>query len=191
MDLIEQLPASAEHTAILVIVDQLSKQGIFIPTHNTLTAVQLAGLFVLHVFSKHGVPGHVTSDHGSEFVSHFFCSLGTALGMKLHFTSGYHPEGDGQTEWVNQTLKQYLHAYCNYQQDNWSELLPLAEFTYNNAPSESTGVSPFFTNKGYHPNLAIHPEWDLASNRAQEYAVDLGKLHEYLKTEMAEAQQSF
>ena len=165
MDLIEQLPSSAGYTAILVVVDRLSKQGIFIPTHDTLTAVQLAGLFVLHVFSKHGVPRHVTSDRGSEFVSHFFHSLGTALDMKLHFTSGYHPEGDGQTERVNQTLEQYLRAYCNYQQDNWSALLPLAEFAYNNAPSETTGVSPFFANKGYHPNLAVHPERDLASNR--------------------------
>jgi len=191
MDLIEQLPASAGHTAILVVVDRLSKQGIFILTHDTLTAVQLAGLFILHVFSKHGVPGHVTSDRSSEFVSHFFRSLGTALGMKLHFTSGYHPEGDGQTERVNQTLEQYLCAYCNYQQDNWSELLLLAEFAYNNAPSETTGVSPFFTNKGYHPNLAIHPERDLASNCAREYAVDLGELHDYLKTEMAEAQQRY
>ncbi len=111
--------------------------------------------------------------------------------MKLHFTSGYHPEGDGQTEWVNQTLEQYLHIYCNYQQDNWSELLPLAEFAYNNTPSETTGVSPFFANKGYHPNLAIHPERDLASNRTQEYAVNLEELHEYLKTEMAEAQLRF
>jgi len=134
-------------------------------------------------------PGHVTSDHGSEFVSHFFRSLGTALGMKLHFTSGYHPEGDGQTERVNQTLEQYLRAYCNYQQDNWSELLPLAKFAYKNAPSETTGVSPFFANKGYHLNLAIHSEWDLASNRAREF--NLGELHKYLKTEMAEAQQRF
>ena len=111
--------------------------------------------------------------------------------MKLHFTSGYHPEGDGQTERVNQTLEQYLRTYCNYQQDNWSELLPLAKFAYNNAPSETTGVSPFFANKGYYPNLAIHPEQDLVSSCAREYAVDLGELHEYLKTEMAEAQQRF
>src|SRR6266545_1362574 len=191
MDLIEQLPTSAEFTAILVVVNRLSKQGIFILTHDTLTAVQLACLFILHVFSKHGVPGHVTSDCGSEFVSHFFRSLGTVLGMKLHFTLGYHPEGDDQTEQVNQTLEQYLCAYCNYQQDNWSELLPLAEFTYNNAPSETTGVSPFFANKGYHPNLAIHPERDLASNCAREYAINLGELHKYLKTEMAKAQLRF
>src|SRR5438445_6356027 len=150
MDLIEQLPSSAGYTAILVVVDRLSKQGIFIPTHDTLTAVQLAGLFILHVFSKHGVPGHVTSDRGSEFVSHFFRSLGTALDMKLHFTSGYHPAGDGQTERVNQTLEQYLRAYCNYQQYNWYALLTLAQLAYHHAPSKPTGVSPFFANTGYH-----------------------------------------
>jgi hypothetical protein len=41
-------------------------------------------------------------------MSCFFCSLGKALNIKLPFTLGYHPEGDGQTEHVNQTLKQYL-----------------------------------------------------------------------------------
>ena len=79
MDLIEQLPDSGGYTAILVIVDRLTKQSIFILTHNTLTASELAELFLLHVFSKHGVPTHVTSDRGSEFVSHFFRSLGKAL----------------------------------------------------------------------------------------------------------------
>ena len=111
--------------------------------------------------------------------------------MKLHFTSGYHPEGDGQTERSNQTLEQYLWVYCNYQQDNWADLLPLAEFSYNNAPSATTGVSPFFANKGYHPNLAVHPERDLSSARAREYAVDLESLYEYLRTEMAAAQQRY
>jgi hypothetical protein len=62
--------------------------------------------------------------------------------MELHFTSGYHPEGDGQTERTNQTLEQYLRIFCNYQQDNWDILLPLAEFAYNNALSVTTGTSP-------------------------------------------------
>jgi len=164
MDFIEKLPSSSRFDTILVIVDRLTKQAIFIPAHDTITSADLARLFVLHVFSKHGIPSHVTSDRGLEFVSNFFQSLGTALDMRLHFTSGYHPEGDGQTEHMNQTLKQYLRVYCNYQQDNWSELLPLAEFAYNNAPSATTGVSPFFTNKGYHPNITVHPKRDIASS---------------------------
>jgi len=108
MDFIEHLPTSEGFTAILVVVDRFSKQAIFIPTHDTVTSAQLAELFVIHVFSKHGIPSHITSDCGSEFVSHFFRSLGKALDIKLHFTSGYHPEGDGQTECVNQTLEQYI-----------------------------------------------------------------------------------
>jgi hypothetical protein len=62
MDFIEQLPVSNGFTDILVVVDRLTKQSIFIPTHNTITAPELAKLFVAHVFSKHGVPSHVTSD---------------------------------------------------------------------------------------------------------------------------------
>ena len=119
MDFIKKLPSSSGFDTILVIVNQLTKQAIFIPAHDTITSADLACLFVLHVFSKHGIPSPVTSDRGLEFVSNFFRSLGTALNMRLHFTSGYHPEGDGQTERTNQTLEQYLHVYCNYQQDNW------------------------------------------------------------------------
>ena len=133
-------------------------------------------LFVLHVFYKHGISFHVTSNRGLEFVSNFFQSLGTVLDMQLHFTSGYHPEGDRQTECTNQTLEQYLHVYCNYQQDNWSELLPLAKFAYNNAPSATTGVSPFFANKEYHPNITVHPKRDIASSQAHDFAIDLNEL---------------
>ena len=96
--------------------------------------------------------------------------------MRLYFTSGYHPEDNGQTECTNQTLKQYLRVYCNYQQDNWSKLLPLTEFAYNNAPSTTTSVSPFFANKGYHPNITVYPECDIAFSRAHDFAVDLNEL---------------
>jgi len=111
--------------------------------------------------------------------------------MQLHFTSGYYPEGDGQTERTNQTLEQYLHVYCNYQQDNWSKLLLLVEFAYNNAPSITTGVSPFFANKGYHSNITVHPKHDITSSRACDFAVDLDELQSTLKAEISTAQQCY
>jgi len=114
MDFIKKLPSSSGFDTIFVIVDWLTKQTIFVPTHDTITSADLAYLFVLHVFSKHSVPSYVISNRGSEFVSNFFQSLGTTLNMWLHFTSGYHPEDDGQTECMNQTLEQYLTIYCNY-----------------------------------------------------------------------------
>lgn len=97
MDFVEKLPSSDGYNSILVIVDCASKQAIF-PTQVMTTSEKLTDLFVIHVFSKHGVPNHVMSNHRSELISAFLQALGKALEMKLHFTSGYHPEADGQTE---------------------------------------------------------------------------------------------
>ena len=159
--------------------------------HDTITSTNLACLFVLHVFSKHSIPSHIISDRGSEFVLNFFCSLNTALNMQLHFTPDYHPKDDRQTECTNQTLKQYLHIYCNYQQDNWFKLLSLVEFTYNNTPSTTTGISLFFANKEYHLNITIHPECDIASSQAYNFAIDLNELQSTLKAEISVAQQHY
>src|SRR5258708_10573046 len=120
MDFIEQLPALDGFMAILVVVDRLTKQSLFIPTFDTIDAPQVARLFLTHVFSKHGILGHITSNCGTEFVSHFFHSLASLLNMKLHFTSGYHPEGNGQMEHINQVLEQSLRANRSYQTDDWA-----------------------------------------------------------------------
>ncbi len=101
MDFIEKLLDSNGFTAILVAIDCASKQAIFIPTHNTINSEELPQLFIIHVFSKHSVPNHITSDHGSEFVSQFMCTLAKALDMELHFTSGYHPEANGVRDMPN------------------------------------------------------------------------------------------
>ena len=101
MDFIKKLLSFSGFDTILVMVNQLTKQAIFILAHDIIISTDLACLFVLHVFSKHGVSSHVTFNRGLEFVSNFFWSLGTALDIQLHFTSGYHSEGDGQTKHTN------------------------------------------------------------------------------------------
>src|SRR5260221_12596050 len=111
--------------------------------------------------------------------------------MELYFMSGYHPEGDGQTECLNQVLEQYLRAYMNYQQDDWSSLLPLAEFTYNNAMNETTRVSPFFANKGYHPSFMTEPNEQVSSPEAQCFISDLDDLHTELKRSIMRAQEHY
>ena len=118
------------------------------------------------------------------------------LDIRLYFTSGYHPEADGQTERTNQTLEQYLRIYCNYQQSDWAQQLPLAEFTYNNTPSSTTNISPFFANKGYHPRLDIQPNRSPypaspLSDAACYYSSNLEKIHTQLKHSIANAQTRY
>jgi len=65
------------------------------------------------------------------------------------------------------------------------------EFAYNNALSATTSVSPFFANKGYHPNITVHPKHDISSSRAHDFAVDLDELQSTLKAEISTAQQRY
>jgi len=65
------------------------------------------------------------------------------------------------------------------------------EFAYNNALSTTIGISPFFVNKGYHPNITVHSEHDIASSRACDFAVDLDELQSTLKAEISVAQQYY
>jgi len=60
---------------------------------------------------------------------------------------------DRQTEHDKLTMQQCLWAFCYYEQDNGFELLPLAEFAYNNAIQTSTRMTPFWAN--YHYQLVI------------------------------------
>src|SRR5258706_1558987 len=181
MDFIKQLPASNGHMAILVIINRLSKEGTFIPTTDTATALDVADDFITHIFSKHGIPLHISSDRGSEFTSHFFHSLGSLLQMRLHFTSGHHPSANSQVKHINSTLEQYLCIYCNYEQDNWSKLLPLAEFAYNNTPHATTGVSPFFATCGYDPLIAVFPDAEVMDLCAKHFAINFDKIHKFLQ----------
>ncbi len=79
----------------------------------------------------------------------------------------------------------------NYQQDDWSSLLLLAEFAYNNAMNEMTRVSPFFANKGYHPSIVAELDIQVSSTGAQHFIVDLDDLHAELKWSIAKAQECY
>jgi len=65
------------------------------------------------------------------------------------------------------------------------------EFAYNNASSATTGVSPFFANKGYHPNIIVHPKCNTTSSQACDFAIDLDELQSTLKAEISIAQQCY
>ena len=54
-------------------------------------------------------------------------------------STAYHPQTDGQTERMHRTLEQVLHSLIAGIETNWANVLPIAEFYPNSAPSSSTG----------------------------------------------------
>jgi hypothetical protein len=96
-----------------------------------------------HIVRYHGIQKTIISDRGSIFVAHFWEQLHECLGTHLIRSSAYHPQTDGQTEQVNQIIKDMLYACVLTDGPKWDKHLPLAEFSYNNSYQESIKMSPF------------------------------------------------
>lgn len=158
MDFITDLPKSREpgnttqYDTIFVVTDRFSKYGYFIPTVRSGTAEDVAFLLHRHVIAQHGAPKEIISDRDKLFTSKFWKATLQLMGTKRKLSTSFHPQTDGQTERLNQTLEQFLRVYVNKTQDNWSQLLPMAQFTYNNS-TMVTGDTPFYINFGKHPTI--------------------------------------
>ena len=108
--------------------------------------------------------------------------------VEIKLSSTFHLQTDGQTERVNQVLEQYLRCTINYQQDNWTSLLPLAEFAYNNSTYASTQETPFYINYGHHPKIDMLPAWRGESPAVEDFAKQMEKLHTTMKLQLEQAQ---
>jgi hypothetical protein len=142
-DMIIGLPLDGGKDAILVVVNSFSKYGIMIPCSSKVTAKNIVELFLEHVWKRHRFPEKTISDRGPVFNNKYIKALYKCLGIKVHFSSAYHPQTDGQTERMNPGIEQFLSTYAGMYQKDWVKWLPMAEFSYNNAVHSATGTSPF------------------------------------------------
>ena len=71
------------------------------------------------------------------------------MGIIWNLSTAFHPQSNGQTERFNQTLEHYIHTVISYNQDDWVQLLPLAEYSYNSLVTAPTKMSPFCANYGF------------------------------------------
>ena len=185
MEFITDLPISDGYDTILVVIDRLTKMSYFIPCRKDLNPRQFARLFLKEIIRLHGIPRDIITDRGILFTAEFWKHTTKKLGIKRRLSTALHPQTDGQTERTNGILEQYLRAYINYHQDNWNELLPLAEFAYNNGYQEIIKTTPFYANYG------INPEHQLITHMMTEkitLATSMKELHDTLRAEMATAQ---
>ncbi len=177
MDFVGELPDSEGYNAILVITDRFSKIQHYIPAKTTWTAVDVANAFIWHIWRLYGLPKHITSDRGPQFISAFWREIHRKLDIRLRLSTAYHPQTDGLSERAIQTLKQYLRIFCHDQQHMWSTYLPSAEFAYNTAPT-THGYSPFQSLYGWQPKtLQIVDDSDYASPAAEEWLNRMTTVH--------------
>ena len=164
------------YDAVFVVVDRLSKRPISIPCYKDTNAKQMARLFMDNVIRISGIPETIVSDRGGQFISEFWTEFCRILGIKRKLSTAYHPQTDGQSEIANQFMAQRLRPYIEYNQDDWSEFLPMVDFAASILPQDTTKKSPFFIERGYEPAMSF--DWDRTglTHNEQEAADRLSKL---------------
>ncbi|KAA0034981.1 Transposon Tf2-9 polyprotein [Cucumis melo var. makuwa] len=186
MDFIEGLPKSNGFETNFVVVDRFSKYGHFLMMKHPYTAKSVADLFTKEIVRLHGYPKSIVSDRDKIFLSHFWKELFKMAGTKLHRSTAYHPQSDGQTEVVNRGIETYLRCFCGERPKEWVKWLHWAEYWYNTTFQRSLGITPFQAVYGrLPPPLVYFGDRDTPSTaldeQLKERDVTLGALKEHLK----------
>ncbi|KAL8108994.1 hypothetical protein AgCh_025188 [Apium graveolens] len=144
MDFVVGLPKTrANHDAIWVIIDRLTKSAHFLPINERYSLERLVKLYLDEIVTKYGVHVSIVSDRDPRFNSRFWTKFQECLGMKLNMSTAYHPQTDGQSERTIQTIEDMLRVCVLDFKGNWDEHLPLIEFSYNNSYHASIGMPPY------------------------------------------------
>ncbi|KAA3470147.1 reverse transcriptase [Gossypium australe] len=144
MDFVTGLPLSpGKKDAIWVVVDRLTKLAHFVPVRIDYSLDKLAELYIAEIVRLHGVPLSIVSDRDPRFTSQFWKKLQEALGTKLHFSTAFHPQTDGQSERIIQILEDMLRCCILEFESMWEKHLPLIELVYNNSFQSSIKMVPY------------------------------------------------
>ena len=127
---------------ICTIIDGLTKYAKFVLCKITMTAEELARLLLKKIFADHGIFEQIISDKNKLFTSKFNTGLRKTLGMKESMFTAFHPQTDGQTKRMNQTLKQYFRLFTGNNKHKWVELLPTTQMAVNKSYNEDFKQSP-------------------------------------------------
>ncbi|MBW0537400.1 hypothetical protein O181_077115 [Austropuccinia psidii MF-1] len=149
------------------------------------TALLLWSKVIYHT----GLFKNIISDRDTKFTSALWTNLHRLFGTKLSFSTAYHPQTDGLSERMIQTLEDMIRRLCSYGLEfkdsdgfthYWWTLIPSLELEYKPSVHYSTGQTPAMLEKGWNPRLPadtlrkdlidIHP-------KASTFKIMLAKIH--------------
>lgn len=143
MDFIEGLPKVGGKSVILTVVDRFSKYAHFIALGHPYTAASVARVFFNGIVRLHGFPSSIVGDWDQVFTGHVWRDLFKMAGVKLRFSTTFHPQTDGQSEVVNKVITMYLRCVTTDRPRAWVDWLAWAEYCYNTSYHSALRATPF------------------------------------------------
>ncbi len=131
---------------ILIITDKLIKYEYFLSYKKATFAEDLIYTFLRMIVANHELSDEIISNKDKLFTLKFWKFLMNQLEIHHKLSTAYHLQTNEQMKRMNQTLKQYLRCYINYRQNDWIQLLSVAQLTFNSTTMKVISMSSFFAN---------------------------------------------
>ena len=151
MDFIGELPKSQNYDSIFVLICKLTKYAFFIPCNTRLTEKRATQLFFNKIITHIRLPKQIILDRDTCWRNLFWKEVCESMGSHHALTTVYHPQANGQTEILNQTIEVAIRTFINRNHNNWVSVLPYLTFTYNNSPHTTTKYMPSYLLYRFHP----------------------------------------
>ena len=159
IDFILALPKSSKgYDVLLSVTDKFSRKITLIPGKSTFTAEDWADRLLRRLRKiDWGLPKQIISDRDRKFLSELWKALFTKLGVKLLYSTAYHPQTDGSSERTNQTVEIAIRFWMSTLDDvtAWPLTIPAIQSGYNNAISAPLGKSPNEVAAGFSLNQPL------------------------------------
>ena len=181
----------AIYDSILVVMNRLTKMTHYILVTKTVIAKNLIEILIREIIRFHELLSSITTDRSFVFTFKYHDALCHALKIRLKMSTTYHSQTNDQTERQNNTMKQFLRTFVNFEQNNWIELLSLTKFAYNNTKHASTQMSSFEVMQKYTSRMSFEnsANFKVKFKFVNEHVKKLTKLLNVLKTNLTHAQK--
>ena len=154
IDFVHLETSSGGYQYILTIIDHFTRFVQLYPTCNKSAKTAAVHLFNDFI-NRFGIPLRLLHDQGKEFENKLFYHLEKLYGITKSHTTPYHPQSNGLTERMNQTILGMLRTLEEKEKSNWKNAINSLTHAYNCTRHDTTGYAPYYLMFGRHPRLPL------------------------------------
>lgn len=180
-----------EFNCFLMCVDRLTGWMVARPSQKEgLTGKKAVHLLLDNSWGEIGIPGIITSDQGSQFISQYWDTICSRLGVRMAYSQAHRPQANGRAEVAGRVLTDLLRRLVVENGVNWAEALPRALRIHHDTIDPIINMTPYEAIFGRPRPIGGLPwEAEMECEEASDFFRKMEKLDQVIAEKMTEAHE--
>lgn len=146
---------------ILVIINKLNEWIFYKQIKTIINTMQILKIIVDVIRMHYYFQNSIMRNRNMLFISKFLLSLSNFLKIKSKLSSAFYFQANCQIKRSNSIIKLFFLVFIYWEQNNYTKLLPITEFTYNSFKNVSINYILFEFNCEFHLYVIFEYEINL------------------------------